>query len=237
MCDLNGHRHQHIDLDKKLEFQLRKIQFHKLVTDYFGQIMRKPADHRKAEIVAKVLALADRIGPDRVTTGAVAAEVGITQAALFRHFPTKSAMWTAVAEQVSDSLGRAWADALAVETMPLDRIAALIAAQLHQIAATPAMPMLLFSRELNVENADLRAAFRDRLSAFHALLLQEITDGQQQDDVRNDVSASDVAVLLTSLVQGVAIRWSLGARNFALQDEGKRLLAVQLRLLGRKGIR
>lgn len=196
--------------------------------------MRKPADHRKAEIVSKVLALADRIGPDRVTTGAVAAEVGITQAALFRHFATKSAMWTAVAEQVSDGLGSAWASALSVKTKPLDRIVALIAAQLHQIEATPAMPMLLFSRELNVENADLRAAFRDRLSAFHALLMQEVTHGQHQGEVRNDVTAADVAVLLTSLVQGVAIRWSLGARNFALQDEGLRLLAVQLRLLGTK---
>lgn len=199
--------------------------------------MRKPADHRKAEIVAKVLDLADRIGPDRVTTGAVATEIGITQAALFRHFPTKSAMWTAVAEQVSDGLGRAWASALSSGTKPLDRIAALIAAQLHQIAATPAMPMLLFSRELNVDNVDLRAAFRDRLSAFHALLLQEITHGQQQGEMRDDVTASDIAVLLISLVQGVAIRWSLGSRNFALQDEGERLLAVQLHLLATKGIR
>ncbi|MEZ5869283.1 MAG: TetR family transcriptional regulator, partial [Defluviimonas denitrificans] len=59
--------------------------------------MRKPADLRKAEIVAKVIDLADRIGPDRVTTGAVAKAVGVTQAALFRHFPTKADMWGATA--------------------------------------------------------------------------------------------------------------------------------------------
>ena len=52
---------------------------------------------RKAEIVRTVLALADRIGPDRVTTGAAAAAVGVTQAALFRHFPTKAALWLAEA--------------------------------------------------------------------------------------------------------------------------------------------
>jgi hypothetical protein len=34
--------------------------------------MRKSAELRKAEIVAAVLDLADRIGPDRVTTGAAA---------------------------------------------------------------------------------------------------------------------------------------------------------------------
>jgi TetR/AcrR family transcriptional regulator len=190
-----------------------------------GIPVRKTSDLRKAEIVATILALADRIGPDRVTTGAVAAEVGVTQAAVFRHFPTKAAMWKAVADHVAEMLTSAWNAALGRSDLPVDRI-----------AATPAMPMLLFSRELNVENADLRAAFRGRLTAFHGHLMREVTQGQQSRALRNDVVAEDVAVLLTSLVQGVAIRWSLGARDFGLQAEGLRLLDVQLRLLAAKGI-
>ena len=59
--------------------------------------MRKSAELRKAEIVATVLDLADRIGPDRVTTGAVASQIGVTQAALFRHFPTKADLLDEVA--------------------------------------------------------------------------------------------------------------------------------------------
>jgi TetR/AcrR family transcriptional regulator len=42
-------------------------------------------------------------------------------------------------------------------------------------------------------------------------------------------------VLLTSLVQGVAIRWALGARDFDLRNEGLRLLEVQCRLLAVEG--
>lgn len=198
--------------------------------------MRKTSYLRKAEIVATILALADRIGPDRVTTGAVAAEVGVTQAAVFRHFPTKAAMWNAVADHVADALTIAWDAALAQGDLPVDRINALIGAQLDQIASTPAMPMLLFSRELNVENAALRAAFRGRLAAFHSHLVREVTQGQQSQTLRGDVVATDVAVLLTSLVQGVAIRWTLGARDFGLQAEGLRLLNVQLHLLGARGV-
>ena len=197
--------------------------------------MRKTSDLRKAEIVATILALADQIGPDRVTTGAVANEVGVTQAALFRHFPTKAAMWSAAADQVAETLTHAWNAAVAQSELPVDRIRALIRAQLDQIAATPAMPMLLFSRELNVENAALRTAFHGRLTAFHGHLMREVELGQQSHTLRDDVAAADVAVLLTSLVQGVAIRWSLGARDFGLQAEGLRLLDVQLQLLGVEG--
>lgn len=194
--------------------------------------MRKSADLRKAQIVATILELSDRIGPDRVTTGAVAAEIGVTQAAIFRHFPTKAEMWVAVAEHVAGQLSAAWAEALEGSKPPVDRLKALIGAQLDQITATPAMPMLLFSRELNVENAALREAFRDRLAALHGLLMLEVIQGQQDKTLISDVAAEDVAVLLTSLIQGVAIRWSLGARDFVLREEGLRLLAVQLRLLG-----
>lgn len=196
--------------------------------------MRKSAELRKAQIVATILDLADRIGPDRVTTGAIATEIGVSQAAVFRHFPTKAEMWVAVADHVAGLLTAAWAEALEDSKPPVERLKALIGAQLDQITANPAMPMLLFSRELNVENAALRAAFRDRLVALHGLLMREVIQGQQNKALCSDVAAADVAVLLTSLIQGVAIRWSLGARDFVLHDEGMRLLAVQLRLLGER---
>lgn len=196
--------------------------------------MRKSADLRKAEIIATVLALADRIGPDRVTTGAAASAVGLTQAALFRHFPTKAAMWQAVADHVADRLSIAWETALANSAPAMDRLTALMTAQLQQIAAMPALPMLLFSRELNVENDTLRATFGGRLSAFHAHLMAEVRLGQDAGTIRRDVQPADIAALLTSLVQGVAIRWALGARDFSLVAEGLRLMDVQLRLLSAK---
>lgn len=196
--------------------------------------MRKPAELRKAEIVANVLALADKIGPDRVTTGAVAAAIGVTHAAFFRHFPTKAAMWQSVAEHVVEAMAGAWDTARTRHGTPLERLSALIAAQLGQIAATPALPMLLFSRELNVENRILRGAFRDALARYREHLVREITAGQRAGALRRDIAAGDLGFLLTSLVQGVAIRWALGARNFNLREEGLRLLDVQLRLLAGK---
>ena len=197
--------------------------------------MRKSAERRKAEIVIVVLALADRIGPDRVTTGAVATAIGVTQAALFRHFPTKAALWQAVAEHVAEGLAAAWEDALSRGDGPIVRLRALIAAQFAQIAATPALPMLLFSRELNVTNAELRATFHGLLTAFRGLLAREVGAGQEAGILRGDIETADAAVLLTSLVQGVAIRWALGARDFDLVDEGLRLFDLQWRLLAARG--
>ena len=171
---------------------------------------RKSADDRKAEIVATALRLADELGPDRLTTQAVADAVGLTQPAIFRHFPTKQALWQAVAEAIAQALTAAWDRALA--------------------DYNPAIPAILHSHELQTENAQLRDQFRDLMQRFQGLLLAELTAGRDAGTFRTDLAPKDGAALLIALVQGVAIRWSLGNRGFALADEGARLLDAQLRV-------
>lgn len=197
-------------------------------------LRRKPAEDRKADIVAAVLVLADRIGPDRLTTNDVAQAVGVTQAAIFRHFPTKAELWSAVGEAVADRLTEAWQQALEADEDPKARLRALIATQLQQIEATPALPAILHSRELNVDNATLRDRFRGLLLQYHGLLVANLEGMAANGGLAKTVQPSDAAVLLTSLVQGIAIRWSLGSRKFAIVPEGMRLLDVQLTLFARK---
>lgn len=195
---------------------------------------RQSAEERKAQIVAEVLRLADEIGPDRLSTTDVARAIGLSQPAIFRHFPTKGALWLAVADDIADRLQSYWAAAEARATGPHARLKALIGAQLTAIAETPALPSILFSRELQVDNPALRDVFRKLLNAFQGHLVAAIRELQATGHLRRDVGPEDVAILLTSLVQGVAIRWTLGARCFALVTEGLRLFDVQMELLRAK---
>lgn len=198
---------------------------------------RQSAEERKVQIVAEVLRLADEIGPDRLSTTDVARAIGISQPAIFRHFPTKGALWLAVAESIADRLQRDWAEAEAGARGPQARLKALIGAQLSSISETPALPSILFSRELQVDNPPLRDVFGELLATFQGRLVAVIQDLQAADHLRREVSPEDIAILLTSLVQGVAIRWTLGARGFSLVREGLRLFEVQLALLTvREGI-
>lgn len=192
---------------------------------------RKSAKDRKTEIIEALLGLADRIGPDRLTTNDIAHEIGVTQAAIFRHFPTKAELWTATGEMIANRLADAWQQAIAQGATPQARLRALIAAQLRQIEAAPALPAILHSRELNVDNPALRDRFRSLLGQYQAHLVANLSAMIRDGAIRPGITAEDAAVLLTSLVQGMAIRWSLGVRGFCLRDEGLRLLDVQLALM------
>ena len=193
-------------------------------------ITRKSAEDRKAEIVTATLRLADELGPDRLTTQAVATAVGLTQPGIFRHFPTKQDLWQAVAVQITESMTKAWDEVLVTAAVPQDRVTALILVQLRQISSNPAIPAILHSRELQVENAPLRATFIGLMTRFQAMLVEELRKGRDTGVFRADLLPADGAVLLISLVQGLAIRWSLGQRGFALETEGARLVASQIAL-------
>jgi AcrR family transcriptional regulator len=194
--------------------------------------VRKPAEERKSEIVEATLRLADKVGPDRLATGQIAQAVGLTQAALFRHFPKKQHLWEAVAARIGEKFQQRW---LAIErgpADPLDRLRGIVAAQLKLIQSMPAIPAILFSRELHVENRALRVIFAEFMKNFHLRVERLIAAAQRDGRLRGDIEPRDAAFLVIGLVQGLVLRWSVSGRGFDLPTEGERLLSVQLTTFG-----
>ncbi len=185
---------------------------------------RKPGDQRKAEIVTAALRLAGEMGPDRLTTEMLAREVGISQPGIFRHFPTKGDIWMAVAERIGQNMGDQAEATKAANLSPTDRLRHLVREHLRFLTATPAVPAILFSRELHAENDALRQFFarmiRRRKDFFARLISEEIAAGR----FSADLDADDAAYLVLALIQGLAMRWSLMDRKFDLVAEGERLL-------------
>ena len=108
---------------------------------------RKSTQERKSEIVDAALHLSADVGPDRMTTEALAKKVGLSHGAIFRHFPTKSAIWIAVFETIASKMEQVWSGVKPASSSN-ERIRALVRAQLHLVTTIPALPSILFSKEL-----------------------------------------------------------------------------------------
>ena len=106
--------------------------------------LRLKTDERQREIVAAVLLLARERGPDSITTQAIADRIGVTQGALFRHFPDKEAIWLAVFAWVRESLGAVLDEAVAKANSPLGKIERAFLAHVAFVAANPGVPRVLF---------------------------------------------------------------------------------------------
>lgn len=194
--------------------------------------IRKSAEERKSEIVETALRLADKVGPDRLSTEAIARAIHVTQAAIFRHFPAKQDIWEAVTARIGEKFQQRWLSIDSPEMSAPDKLQALTTSQLKLIQATPAIPAILLSRELHVENERLRKLFYNMMERFHGLIAGFIEEGEQSGHFRNDLDPRDAAFLVIGMIQGLVLRWSLSGREFNLADEGNRLLSVLLATFG-----
>ncbi len=198
----------------------------------FGQAMttrvRKSAHERKKEIADAAIRLAADIGPDRLTTEKLANEIGISQPAIFRHFPTKNDIWLAVANRIVELMNTSSKSYGKENLTPIERLQKLITGQLEFIKSTPAIPAILFSRELHAENEELRAFFAGMMSRRQKLLSELLQSEIDAGILKPGLNADDAAWFVLALVQGLAMRWSLNNRDFDLVEEGSRLLDLQL---------
>ena len=189
--------------------------------------VRKSAEDRKAEIVAAAIRVAGEIGPDRVTADRLAAEVGLTQPAIFRHFLDKAAIWQAVAEQISTAL-----DVDAERTAPAssasERLTLLAARHLGHLARNPAIPAILFSRELHAGNDGLRQVFQRIMSNRQSVFAAILSDGIASGEFREDIDTAKGAALILTVIQGAAMRWSLAGRSGNLEADGQAMLILAL---------
>jgi len=192
---------------------------------------RKPAEDRKQEIVLTTLKLADKVGPDRLSAAMISKDVGISQPAVFRHFPDMNKLWLAVASHIEDMMKKKREGAYNSKKDEYEQLRALVLAQLQLIQTVPAVPGILFSRELHTGNKGLRKAFLKIMNALHGRLTDIIASGQESGVFHREISASDGAYLILSLIQGLAVRWSVSSKSFPLADEGERLFTIQANIL------
>ncbi len=187
---------------------------------------RKPAAERKAQIVDEAMRLAAELGPDRMTTQKLADAVGITQAAIFRHFPSKTEIWQAVAARIGSAMP---ANLVESDAPPLDRLRAIVRRQFEFIVKTPSIPAILYSRELHAENEALRKQFEAMVARRQTLFAGLFRAAIEAGDLPEALDPDDAARLVLAFIQGMAMRWSMEEHRFDLVSDGMRLLELQLR--------
>lgn len=188
---------------------------------------RKPTQERKAEIVDAVLSLSVKEGPERITTEALAEKVGISHGAIFRHFPNKDAIWAAVFESILQKMENGW-HKITPDPSPAKRLRFLVRAQLKLVTIIPALPAIIFSRELHKKNAGIQKGVLALMKKFHCVLTKEIQASIDCGELRPNLSATDTANMAIAILQGTVLRWSIGQRKFDLVTEGDKMLMLAL---------
>ena len=189
---------------------------------------RLKTDERQREIVSAVLSLARERGPDAITTQAIADRIGVTQGALFRHFPDKEAIWLAVFAWVRESLGAVLDEAVAKSTSPLGKIERAFCAHVAFVAANPGVPRILFHELQYPGDSPVRAEVGRMIAAYSKRLAQLFTAAKAAGELPANLDVTLAPVLFIGAVQGLVIQSALVGNEAAMVKCARQLLPLLL---------
>lgn len=189
---------------------------------------RLMADERQREIVAAVLALARKRGPDAITTQAIADRIGVTQGAIFRHFANKEAIWLAVFAWVRASLGAVLASAVAKADSPIARIEQAFLGHIAFIAANPGVPRVMFHELQYPGDSPARVEVRAMITEYRQRLTLLFKDAKAAGELPADLDVALAPVLFIGAVQGLVIQAALVGDETAMLKRARRLLPLLL---------
>lgn len=173
---------------------------------------KRSSKERRALAIDAVIDLASGMNPADITTAAISERMGLTQGALFRHFPTKDAVLQAVMESVSERLLSRIDEAVREETAPLEALRAIFMAHVGFIESNPGVPRLLFSELQRTEETGAKRAVAAFLEASATRILVQLDEAKKLGLVSPDICSRSAAMSLVGSVQGLVIQAMLSGR-------------------------
>jgi AcrR family transcriptional regulator len=159
---------------------------------------RKPAAARRREIADAALRLVAGQGLSRFTAAAIAQEVGVTDAALFRHFPTMDALVVAMLDRAEEILFAGFPPA---EPDPIARLGTFFQRRVAVIREHPGIARVLGSELLAQvappEGVARVAAFRRRSRAF---VRRTLVEARREGLLSNGLGPEEASVLVLGAI-------------------------------------
>lgn len=185
---------------------------------------RKPGE-RRLQILQTLAAMLQEPKPEKITTAALAARVGVSEAALYRHFSSKAQMYEGLIEFIEQTLFGLITRITADTPSPAAQVEAILGMLLNFAEKNPGMTRVLIGDALVHENERLQKRINqlhDRIEAQLRQCLRFCGDRQ-----------SELSAPLANLLQCVVVgRWHQFAKSGFTRAPGGDIPLLLSGLLG-----
>jgi TetR/AcrR family transcriptional regulator len=168
----------------------------------------KPKSPRRQQILEALARELETRPGARITTARLAEVVGVSEAALYRHFPSKAKMFEALIEFAEESVFGLTSRVLAEEADAPRRCERILTMLLTFSDRNPGITRVLLGEALVGENERLRARVSQFFDRFETQLKQILREGEQVTDLGLRASVAAIANLLMAVVEGRMIQFS-----------------------------
>jgi AcrR family transcriptional regulator len=193
---------------------------------------RMKAADRKKQLLDSAARCFAKHGYRGTTTVMIAAEAGVSEPIIYRHFRNKQDLFIALIEKVADEVLENWQHATEKIANPLEQLTML----LYQNPATSdpktaEVYRILFHASTETDEPEIRHAIRDHYERYVRSLASVMSQAQQAGQIRNDLPAEWLAWQIIHAAVGFAMVRPLDIPSHASLQFAQRTIRLLIDLL------
>lgn len=157
---------------------------------------------RRQQILEALAHMLEVSPGERITTARLAKEVGVSEAALYRHFPSKSKMFEGLIEFIEDTIFSRISIILDEEPLALVRCEKILGLLLTFTERNPGITRILTGDALAGETERLRARVIQLFDRLETQLKQTLREAEVREGIRPMIPVNMAANLLLAAAEG-----------------------------------
>jgi len=188
---------------------------------------REKTELRQQQIIAAAAKLIFKYGSEHLTVKRIAAVVGISEAAIYRHFKSKKSILSFLLSHIEEillndiSAVRVWADPITLST-----IEEIIGNQFSAIDLRKGFSFHVIAEIISLGDRRLNKQASQTIDKYIFRLKELLTEGVRDGSIRKDIDLDASATLLFALIQGLVNIWALSDGSFKLTERYRSLWLI-----------
>ena len=186
--------------------------------------MTKTLTPRQAEIVDTALKLIAEQGIRHLTIRNLSTAIGVTEAALYRHFPGKTEIIQAMVsrfEEDVDDIGelRGWA-----------AIEAALVRRTELVLAKPDLARVVFAEELFKDSPEIAQILHGMMQRHYKIMERHFQEAVEDGTIRADIPMDTLFRLILGPLRLLIKQWGLSGGSFDLRAKRDEMLSLMKEL-------
>ncbi len=196
---------------------------------------RKTGEARQAEIIAVTRDLIFNEGFSNFTVRNVANRIGISEAAIYRHFKSKEDLLLGLLDSLFIPWREALADLLKENFSARIKLLRLVEIHLHHLVIRQLNPILFFSEAIRPENYQLLEKLNSSLGFLQDTAAAIVGQGVERREFKPETDVNSSVACIVGLIQTTVIRWTLQRKTDGLVEQASALMEFFVELIALKG--
>jgi AcrR family transcriptional regulator len=188
---------------------------------------------RQIEIIEAATILIGEKGIQNLTTKNLAAQMGFSEPALYRHFKGKTEILKCVLIYYKEKMGEGLRKVFQSDLSGLEKVKGMIDFQFGHFSKYPAVVMVIFAETSFQYDSILSKVVSEIMVQKRTVVGKMILSGQEDGTIRNDIEANQLATVVMGSMRFTLLGWRLSDFSSDLIKEGNKLWGT-IELLMRK---